>query len=168
MPRHRTKALRCVIAAAAGALFSAAPALAQSYDCDASPQQSCGKLLSVHCLEIASAGSEKLDLSASACSAQLEDYKGCLSWIAEHCPAPRAQHGEDAADGAAGGQGGQTIINTGTTTLRPEGDYIAGDKVDTKIDQVNIYEKGVTPENPTNVLREHCFTFDGKRMCERY
>lgn len=155
-PRRRSAGLMGGVLACA---LSGVAAQAQPFDCGADAQAACTASLTTQCLEVVGAGAERLTQSQAACSSQFESYKSCLGWFTRNC-APSGGGAE-----AGGRAGGGTVVNK---TISPTGDYVSGDKVDTKIDQVNIYGAGATPDNPTSAIREHCFTFDGKRMCERY
>ncbi|MEO1329628.1 MAG: hypothetical protein AAFW46_08200 [Pseudomonadota bacterium] len=153
---------------AAAALF-AGGALAQPYDC-AKPEESCAQEVAPICLQRTGAGSIAAGGAGSqasdnpACRVQMSRYSQCLSWIAQNCDTGPAEGAGGATAGAPSAVN-QTTVNRTTV----QGDLIQGDKVDTKIEQnIQILTPGATPENPSSAVRQHCFIWDNKKMCEPY
>lgn len=91
--------------------------------------------------------------------------------------APGKPQGIEAGVGAPAGAGSTTIQTIQNTTINRNdqriqtggGDYVGGDKVmGDKVEQhIRIAPSDSGPAGPSAV-REHCFTFDGQRFCERY
>lgn len=141
-----------------GLVLGAGRASAQPYDC-ARPQDTCAAEIAPICLERLGAGVIATEAGgaqsegAAACSAQLTRYRECLSWIVQHCDNGRAADASDALGG----------------TMIVQGDVVQGDKLETIIQQnIEVLMPGATSENPASAVRQHCFIWDNKKMCEPY
>lgn len=160
------KSSTAATALALGILIAAgvAPAQAEPDRCQ-DPQARCGALVQPVCVQRNGAGAIEASSQGrklAACQTQLDKYSACLAWVAENCQTRGAA--------PAGSEGGATVVKK---TIRNrtvvEGDLVQGDKVETKIEQnIQVITPGATPEAAGRAVRQHCFIWDNKKMCEPF